>query len=155
MIVTSEIKSKGFLELLEQAGKFAATREGLDPARIEVSLSFVSAKEIRELNAKYRGIDESTDVLSFPMFESIKSLPYSSLGPESCDAPVLLGDIVICREIAGIQAAEIGQSMERELLYLFVHSMFHLLGYDHENEDDKLNMRAVEEEVLREIGEAN
>ena len=148
MIVTSEIKSKRLLALLERVGAIAVSREGLDESRCEVSLILVSAEEMRELNARYRGKNEPTDVLSFPMFENIVT-------PGSGEAPVILGDVAICREIAEKQAAEIGQSAEKEIVYLFVHSMLHLLGYNHENEDDKGKMREAEEEILKELGEIN
>jgi len=70
------------------------------------------------------------------------------------EAPVLIGDVVICREVAERQAKELGHSLERELLYLFVHSMFHLLGYDHEVADDKRRaMREAEKDVMKELGE--
>ena len=99
----------------------------------EVSLTFTDNAGIRELNSKFRQIDRETDVLSFPLFD------YEG----EADEPVLdeirnnLGDIVISLEKAQAQAEEYGHSYEREVAFLCVHSMLHLLGYDHETCDEK------------------
>ena len=132
------------LPLMTYAAGLALEREGVDPEHIGVSLSFVPGQEIRELNTRYLGKDSATDVLSFPMYGSIEEI-------KSETREILLGDIVISLEAAAKQADEIGQSIERELMYLFVHSMFHLLGYDHENIESRHRMRTAEEDVLREI----
>lgn len=118
--------------------------EGLDPDLAEVSVTFVGPEEIRELNRDYRGIDKVTDVLSFPQFDDFENLPDID---ELC-----LGDVVICRERAEEQAEEYGHSYERELVYLFVHSILHLLGYDHMEEEEKKEMRGREEEVMTFLG---
>jgi len=129
-----EINEKVYKEL---AG-ICAAEEGLNPEKISVSLSFVSKAKIKALNKEYRGIDKVTDVLSFPMYEG--KIP---------DVPEIeLGDVVICMDKIRAQAKEFGHSEERETQYLFVHSMLHLLGYDHMNEKDKKKMRAQEEKVL-------
>ena len=86
-----------------------------------------------------------TDVLSFPQFESLEEIK----GKEGI---LCLGDVVICPEQALLQADEFGHSGERELVYLFTHSVLHLLGYDHEAEADKEKMRALEEKVMSKIG---
>ncbi len=127
------------------AATFCAALEGLDPARCAVSLSFVEPEEIRRLNREYRENDSVTDVLSFPQFADLDELRAQPLGDEE---EILLGDVVLCLEKAKQQAEEYGHSLEREIVYLFVHSIFHLLGYDHMNEADKAAMRAVEEEVM-------
>lgn len=105
----------------------------------EVSLSFVESQEIRNLNREYRGVDKETDVLSFPMDNDFM-IPTP-----------LLGDIIISIEKANEQAIEYGHSLEREIAYLTAHSMFHLLGYDHINEDDERIMRNKEKEVMRNL----
>ena len=113
--------------------------EGID-SNVEVSLSFVDNKEIKELNKTYRNIDESTDVLSFPMEEDI-------LVPMP-----LLGDIIISVEEAKEQALEFGHSLTREISYLVAHSMFHLMGYDHMEQDEKSEMRIKEKLVMKNLG---
>lgn len=107
----------------------------------EVSLVFVDDSYIRDLNLQYRNIDRSTDVLSFPMLEG-ESFPHE------CGAEILLGDIVISLPTAQRQAEEYGHSLQREVSYLAVHGMLHLLGYDHQEEEDKRVMRQKEEEIL-------
>lgn len=135
---------------MEKAADRCAVSEGLDASRCEVSVSVVSPEEIRELNRDYRGIDRVTDVLSFPQYEN----PGEILEAQSRtgDEPAALGDVVICRERAEEQAEEFGHSAERELLYLFVHSVLHLLGYDHMEPEEKSVMRAREEEIMKYLG---
>ena len=109
----------------------------------EISLTFVTKEEIKELNSMYRGIDNDTDVLSFPQFEDMSMLPE--------EGEICLGDVVICPEKARLQAEEYGHSQMREMVYLFVHSILHLLGYDHMEADEKAVMRQKEEEAMKEI----
>lgn len=115
----------------------------------EVSVTFTDNRGIHELNKKYRGIDRPTDVLSFPLFD------YSG---ESEEPPVdelvgMLGDIVISLEQAEMQAEEYGHPFEREIAFLTVHSMLHLLGYDHETgEEDELDMRRRQSEIVDNLG---
>jgi probable rRNA maturation factor len=113
----------------------------------EVSFSFVSAAEIKNLNAEYRGKDMVTDVLSFPMYEDF-IFHYGIIIKENPFLPLLLGDIVICIEQAETQAKEYGNTLTRELSYLSVHSVLHLLGYDHMEEDEKAVMRGIEKEIM-------
>ena len=124
--------------------------EIMDPDIMEVSLSFVSLDEIHELNKIYRRIDSPTDVLSFPMIEDFEEL--QKMYDETGELPdeLLLGDVVICLDKALQQAEEYGHSKEREIVYLFTHSILHLLGYDHMDEDEKKVMRAREEQVMAE-----
>lgn len=105
----------------------------------EVSVSFVTNEEIRELNRDYRNVDSETDVLSFPM------------GDEIFEGTIILGDIVLSTERIIEQAKDFGHSLEREMLYLTVHSMLHLLGYDHMNAEEKETMRKKEKEVMKEL----
>ncbi|MDU0963815.1 MAG: rRNA maturation RNase YbeY [Peptostreptococcus sp.] len=106
----------------------------------EVSLSFVDNEEIRNLNRDFRNIDRVTDVLSFPMFSDDEfDIEYEE---ES------LGDIVISIQRADEQAEEFDHSLEREICFLVCHSMFHLLGYDHMEEEEAKDMHRREEEVL-------
>jgi probable rRNA maturation factor len=112
----------------------------------EVGVTFADDEYIRELNRDYRGIDKATDVLSFALEEGDE--PAIAGGPPE----TLLGDIVISLETAVRQAEEYGHSLERELAYLTVHGMLHLVGYDHETEADKEAMRRQEEAILALVG---
>ena len=115
----------------------------------EISLVYTNDENIRQINSQYRNIDSATDVLSFPQFE------FEEAGrleiPESENA-VLLGDIVISTMHAVNQAAEYGHSVEREVGYLACHSILHLLGYDHIDDNDKRLMRKTEEKIMGRIG---
>lgn len=122
----------------------------------EVSISFVNNEEIRSLNMEYRGIDKETDVLSFPMLEFNEEELEEELLEEEEDVEYLeeeiaLGDIVISMEKALEQSAEYGHSFNRELAFLLVHGMLHLLGYDHEVEASKGEIFEKQEEILREM----
>ena len=115
----------------------------------EVSITFVDDAGIRELNRKFRNIDKSTDVLSFPLFD------YEG---ESDEPPVdelvgMLGDVVISLETAERQAKEYGHSFEEEVAFLTAHSMLHLLGYDHETSDeDEKEMFSRQDEIMKRMG---
>ncbi|HHX56382.1 MAG TPA: rRNA maturation RNase YbeY [Clostridiales bacterium] len=113
----------------------------------EVSVSFVSNKEIKNLNKIYRNKNESTDVLSFPLMSNRKCEIDNDM------KIVMLGDIVISLETAVKQANMFVHSLEREIGFLTVHSMLHLLGYDHEtNKLDERIMREKEESILDKLG---
>lgn len=113
----------------------------------EVSVSFVNDKRIHELNREYRNIDRPTDVLSFPLGENGVYDINNETGAS------LLGDIVISIETALKQASLYGHSLEREIGFLTVHSMLHLLGYDHElGKLEERIMREKEEEILNTLG---
>ena len=121
--------------------------EGFDND-VQVSLTFTDNEGIRKLNEQYRGIDRETDVLSFPLtdFEGGEEPPVDE--PE-----IMLGDIVISLEKAAAQAEEYGHGFEREAAFLCVHSMLHLLGYDHENGgEQEADMRRRQSEILAEMG---
>ncbi len=113
----------------------------------EISVTFVDDEQIRELNKKHRDIDKSTDVLSFPLGENGKY----DVNPET--GAKILGDIVISMETAVRQAEEYGHPLQREVAFLTVHSMLHLLGYDHVNGGlEAVHMREKEEAVLTQLG---
>lgn len=114
------------------------------PEEAEVDLLFVDNEAIREMNREYRDKDTATDVLSFPMYE-----PDEEIDDEE---EILFGDIVISLERAQEQCEEYGHSLEREVMYLLVHGLLHLAGYDHMEEEDKKEMRAREEHLLAIIG---
>lgn len=136
--------SEEIRKTMERAACRCLETEGVDGQRAELSVTLVDPEEIRVLNRDYRGVDKVTDVLSFPQFEGADEMPQQG---ELC-----LGDVVICREKAAGQAEEFGHSFEREIIYLFTHSVLHLLGYDHMTDEDKRQMRQREEEVMEYLG---
>ena len=115
---------------------------------LEVSVTFTDDEGIRKLNRNYRKIDRATDVLSFPLFD------FEGEGDAMSDElDDMLGDIVISLERAAAQAEEFGHSFEREVAFLTVHSMLHLLGYDHEtSEEDELDMRRRQTAIMEMLG---
>jgi probable rRNA maturation factor len=112
--------------------------EGLD-LDTEVSVSFVSNEEIKNLNRDFRGVDNETDVLSFPIEDDF------DIGV------MLLGDIIISTQKTLEQAEDYGHSAKRELAYLTAHSMLHLMGYDHLTDEDKATMRKKEKEIMKKL----
>ena len=131
--ITEEMKN-----LIEKSIKAVLKVEELDDD-VEVSVSFVGDEEIRDLNRDYRGVDKSTDVLSFPMDD------------EFIIDNRILGDVIINTRRVMEQAEELGHSHERELSYLTVHSILHLLGYDHIEDEDKKEMREREKLSMKEL----
>lgn len=133
-------------EIIYKVLKECFITEGLDKSKIYISITLTNPKNIRKLNKEYRNIDKETDVLSFPMFEKdeIKNL-------KNIDYEEVLGDIVISIERVDEQAKENGHSFERELAYMVVHGFYHLMGEDHIKEEDKVIMRAKEENVLNKL----
>lgn len=125
---------------LEKTIREVLKTEGLED-NYEVSITFVDREEIQRLNKEFRNIDRQTDVLSFPLDDDM-NLPGED---------IMLGDIVICMDVAKDQAREFGHSLRREIMYLTCHSTLHLLGYDHMEEDDKRKMRAREKEIMRNL----
>lgn len=105
----------------------------------EVSITFTDNEEIKELNKTYRNIDKPTDVLSFP-FDNSFNLPIK-----------VLGDIVISTEKALIQAEEYGNTLNREIGFLIIHGMLHLLGYDHETEEQEKEMFGLQKQLIKEF----
>ena len=115
---------------------------------LEVSVTFTDDEGIRKLNRSFRKIDKPTDVLSFPLFDFEGDA--DAVADELDD---MLGDIVISLERASAQAEEFGHSFEREVAFLTVHSMLHLLGYDHEtSEEDELDMRRRQTAIMEMLG---
>ena len=113
----------------------------------EVSITFVDNEEIREINRRFRNIDRATDVLSFPLFDE------DGMDAHVEELDCMLGDIVLSLERAREQAIEFGHSFEREVAFLTVHSMLHLLGYDHElSDEDDADMRRRQTEIVEKMG---
>lgn len=125
-------------DTMRSIASLALKMEGLED-HYEVGLTYVSKVEIKDLNREYRNIDKVTDVLSFPLIEDFSS------------DETLLGDVVISYEVAQEQAKEYGHSLEREIMFLFTHSILHLLGYDHIEDEDRVIMEERQREILDEL----
>lgn len=115
--------------------------------KLDIYVTLTNNNNIRKINLEQRNIDKETDVLSFPMFER-EEIPKLKVKDEVED---ILGDIIISIEKVREQATDYGHSFERELAYLTVHGMLHLLGYDHIIEEEKVIMRKREEEILEKL----
>ena len=140
--------------------------DALCPYETQVSVTFADAVEVRRINQAYRGMDVTTDVLSFPMLSYDAPGDFSFLGdPEEEDmgpgfadffdpesGELLLGDIVLNMQRVKSQAEEYGHSILREFSFLVAHSMLHLLGYDHETPEDAAQMEKMQEQILSELG---
>ena len=131
---------------------------------LEVNVAFVSALKIKKINKNYRGVNRVTDIISFPFLltpgkdgmqliegDLTKEKYQIYVNPETDN--VVLGDLYICFRKMKQQAKEYGTGIEREFVYLCVHGLLHLLGYDHLVEDDKKAMRAKEEDILKNVFE--
>lgn len=150
-VVDTEDLSPEECEKLEEA--LVGLAESDCPLLVEVLVT--DEEEIRRLNREQRGIDRVTDVLSFPSMDDVKGVPV--LAEEHGDEldeedRLFLGSVVICEKRAREQAEEYGHSYARELFYLAVHGVLHCLGYDHESEEERAEMREKEEEVMRKLG---
>ena len=123
--------------------------ENLLDSKLYVSITLTTPENIRKLNKEYRNIDKETDVLSFPIFEKDEiDLKIKNRDFKNVD---ILGDMIISVPRVEEQAKEYGHSFEREFSYMVVHSFYHLMGYDHIQEEDKLVMRKKEEIILENL----
>lgn len=125
-----------------------------DFSKVELSVNFVSEEEIRRLNREFRQIDKVTDVLSFPnlnksYFQRLTEFD-SERNPD--DGMLFLGDIVICKKVAKRQAKEYGHGQNREICFLALHGLLHLLGYDHVKEEEEKLMREAAESTMQAFG---
>lgn len=153
-----EIKvSEELIKDMEKVIYFALKEEEVEK-ECEVSLVLVNNDEIREINNDTRNIDKATDVLSFPMLDYPKGKVFKDVYKEKefdevylDGEELVLGDIVLSLEKALEQSKEYNHSYEREVFYLIVHSILHLLGYDHMIEEEKVIMRKREEEILNKL----
>ncbi|BDR84543.1 rRNA maturation RNase YbeY [Clostridium tetani] len=151
----NKIKTQEDLDkLINEIIDYALKKEEVDIG-YEISVIYVHNEIIKEINNDTRGINKETDVLSFPMLEYPKGRVFSesyreySFGVEYLnEGNLVLGDIVLSLEKALEQSKEYNHSFLREVCYLVVHSVLHLLGYDHIDEEEKVIMRKKEEEIL-------
>ncbi|SHI00465.1 rRNA maturation RNase YbeY [Clostridium grantii] len=142
---------------VEKVIQFALEKERVQ-LETETSLLYVDNKEIKSINYETRNIDKETDVLSFPMINYPDGKVFKEVYDENSFYPedfnegrLVLGEIVLSLEKAFSQSEEFSHSFEREVCYLCIHSLLHLLGYDHMVEVDKVIMRKREEEILNEF----
>ncbi|WP_062104648.1 rRNA maturation RNase YbeY [Bacillus niameyensis] len=135
------------LKLVESILTYASEQEKVEN-EAEVSVTFVSDKEIQEINKEYRGKDQPTDVISFALEEEGDGeIPVTGVG-----LPRVLGDIIISLDRAKEQAKDYGHSLQREIGFLTVHGFLHLLGYDHMNENDEKKMFSRQNDILAGYG---
>lgn len=135
--------------IIEKVIKECYKEEGLINSKLTVSITLTIPENIREINRNYRCIDKETDVLSFPMFEKVEL--DKKIKENNFEYEDILGDMVISIPKVKEQAKEYGHSFERELAYMIVHSFYHLMGYDHMEEADKIEMRLKEENILNKL----
>ena len=123
--------------------------ENLTNSKLYISMILTTPDEIQKINKQHRNIDEPTDVLSFPMFE--KEELEKIIESKGIIYEDVLGDIVVSIEKVTQQAMEYGHVFERELSYMIVHGFYHLMGYDHIEENDKIEMRKKEKVIMKKI----
>lgn len=143
-------ENKTYEEIIEKVVKQCFQEEKIEDSKLYVSITLTTPQNIHEINKKYRNVDRETDVLSFPMFE--KDELDRKIENREFEYEDVLGDIVISIDRVKEQAKEYGHSFEREFAYMIVHGFYHLMGYDHIKEEDKIKMRPKEEKVLNKLG---
>ena len=142
--VTGANCEERFSAIIEKVAGEVFESEGIQ-VNAEISVSFVDNEEIRRINKKFRKIDRETDVLSFPILDFSEKHDFDS------NTFYELGDIIISYEKALSQAESYNHSIEREIAFLSVHSMLHLLGYDHMTEEEEKLMFAKQEDILSKL----
>ena len=162
MTVEIEYEAKRRLELPYETIINDVIEEAMDyedcPYEAEVSVTLTDNEAIREINREHRGIDSPTDVLSFPMvdyerpadFDGLEDRAEDYFNPETGE--LMLGDIVVSVDKVEEQAEKYGHSRERELAFLVAHSMLHLSGYDHMEDEERLDMEEKQREILERRG---
>lgn len=142
-------KNDNYEEIVNKVINECFLEENLLNTNMYISITLTNPENIRNINKEYRNIDKETDVLSFPMFE--KDELQAIIKDNEYEVNDVLGDIVISLEKVKEQAIEYGHSFERELAYMLVHGFYHLMGYDHIEEKDKVLMRPKEEKILQNL----
>ncbi len=143
-------ENKQYDEIIKKVVEQCFREENMEDSKLYISITLTTPEHIHEINKQYRNVDRTTDVLSFPMFE--KEEIDSKIANHDFEHEDVLGDIVISIEQVEKQAKEYGHSFEREFAYMLVHGFYHLMGYDHIKEEDKVIMRPKEENVLEKLG---
>lgn len=137
-----------YLDLINTVIETAFKEENLINSNIYINIILTNPENIKQTNKQYRNIDKETDVLSFPMFERAE---IEMIKDNKNTIQEVLGDVMISIERVKQQAEEYGHSFERELAYMLIHGFYHLMGYDHIEEEDKIEMREKEEKVLNKL----
>lgn len=137
-------------EIIKKVVEQCFKEENMEDSKLYISITLTTPEHIHEINKQYRNVDRATDVLSFPMFE--KEEIDNKIAKHDFEHEDVLGDIVISIEQVEKQAKEYVHSFEREFAYMLVHGFYHLMGYDHIKEEDKVIMRPKEEKVLEKLG---
>ncbi len=137
-------ENEKYEKIIDKVYETCFKEEDLYNYKIYISIILSSEKYIQEINSEYRKIDKVTDVLSFPMFEKDEI-------QEAKENEEVLGDVIVCISKVEEQAKEYGHSFEREFAYMLIHGFYHLMGYDHIEEEDKKEMRAKEENILKKL----
>ena len=149
-IIYQDIEEKReYEEIVKKVISQCFKEEKLENSKLSVTITLTTPENIQKINKEYRNIDKATDVLSFPMFE--KDELSEKVEKKDFAYEDILGDIVISIERVEQQAKEYEHSFEREFSYMLVHGFYHLLGYDHIQEEDKIIMRTKEEKILLEL----
>ena len=137
-------------EIIKKVVEQCFKEEKIENSKLYISITLTNPEHIHEINKQYRNVDRATDVLSFPMFE--KNEIDEKIKNNDFEHEDVLGDIVISIEKVEEQAKEYGHSFEREFAYMLVHGFYHLMGYDHIKDEDKVIRRKKEEIVLNKLG---
>ncbi|MBI5972610.1 rRNA maturation RNase YbeY [Staphylococcus caledonicus] len=140
----TELVKEDWYQQIDKLLTFAKEQEGIKEDA-ELSVTFVDKDEIQQINKMYRDKDKVTDVISFALEEDEPEIT-------GLDMPRVLGDIIICTDVAQEQAESYGHSFERELGFLSLHGFLHLLGYDHMNEEDEKRMFGRQDTILNAYG---
>lgn len=143
-------ENKKYEQLINKVIQECFKEEKLENLNIYISITLTTPNMIRNLNKEYRNIDKETDVLSFPMYEK-SEIDEMVEKQEKNIVQEVLGDVVISIDRVEKQAIEYNHSFERELSYMLVHGFYHLMGYDHIEEKDKIIMRPKEEQILNKL----
>ena len=154
--------NRKYIKKINQAYSYALDFLNIENKNLEFNISFVSKKKIKVLNNEFRHIDKVTDVLSFPnllepnitdmqlIIDKLSIEKYKmDINPETnC---IIVGDICICKSVVYSHAKEYGNTRLREMVYMAVHGLLHLLGYDHIKDEDRRIMRDVEEKIMTHV----
>lgn len=140
----TELVDNNWFKQIDDLLTFAKEQEGIENDA-ELSVTFVDKAEIQQINKMYRDKDKVTDVISFALEEDEPEIT-------GIEMPRVLGDIIICTDVAQEQADSYGHSFERELGFLALHGFLHLLGYDHMNEQDEKQMFGRQDQILNAYG---
>ncbi len=149
-IIYEDVEEKNeYKKIIEKVLSKCFEEEKLKDLKLCITITLTTPKNIKKINKEYRNVDKATDVLSFPMFE--KEELEVKIKNQNNKYEDILGDIIISIEKVEEQAKEYEHSFERELSYMLVHGFYHLMGYDHIQEEDKKNMRLKEDKILNDL----